>query len=433
MFQIRTMLAGLTLAAWPTGAAPTAAQEEAPEARVARLVRELGSRSYSVRNRAVEELELAGAESRAGLEVASRSPNDEVRLAARRLLHKLDVEELWGGSEVSLNLRDAPTSQALLQLARQSGNALQGGDHYASFEDRPLTLTLDRVPFWQALHQVCLDSGNHARTHYDARQRGLVLAAGPSGQQPVTWAGPVQAQIVSARRVFIEDLDYHRGQSDVSHTLVLNLRMQWEDRFALAAYRGALEFIEGIAADGSSLSAASTATGDWKAAGRNAREVALSLRLQPPPSAASALDLLRVRWGLAAAGPLRTLEIRDWSAGRLYEQDDLRLEIVTAQTSEGGRQQLVLLVNRELPPPQPLEVLFEENTWELVDADSRAFRKQVHDKKLTEEGLRIEVSFSPDSACGEADCLRFSYPRFRSQRALEFVFRDVPLPAATAE
>lgn len=435
MFQIRSLAASvlLALAATLAFSLSSSAQDEAPEARVARLVRELGSRSYSVRNRAAEELELVGAQSREQLKAAARSDNDEVRLAARRLLRRLDVEELWSASEVSLYARNALASEVIARLAEQSGNSLQGGDLYGPFENGRITLALDRVPFWQALHEVCRASGNHARRQYDARQRGLVLVAGPPGEHPLAWSGPVQAQVVSARRVFIEDLDYERGHSDVSHSLVLNLRMTWEDRFAPSAYRTELEFVEAIGAGDETLSAAGAAASDWKAASRTTRDVALSLRLRPPPSGTSRLDVLRVQWGLATAGNLQSLEVRDWSAGKVYAQDDVRLEVAASQVEQDGRVRLTLLVQRELPPPQVREVLFEENTFDLVDAEGRLFRKQVLDRKLTEEGLRIEVSFSPDSACGGADLLRFSYPGFRSQRALEFVFRDVPLPAAKAE
>ena len=105
-----------------------------------------------------------------------------------------------------------------------------------------------------------------------------------------------------------------------------------------------------------------------------------------------------------------------------------RLDSVRELT--GARWVASVLVARDLVCPDPQEVLLEENTVELFDVEGRPFRASLQSKVLTDEGARIKITFQAPMSDAKPHRLRLTYPRIRTQRDLEIVFRNVPLPVA---
>ncbi len=159
----------------------------------------------------------------------------------------------------------------------------------------------------------------------------------------------------------------------------------------------------------------------------------MSLSLRPPPTAAKRLEVLRVCWGLLAVGDVATLETRDLTGQRPIAQDDLRLSVQEFEKIGASRYRLALLVNRDLVLPEPRSVAFHENEFHLYDAQDRPLRKMVTGWRFTDEGLLIQATFTQETDDAAPAVLRFSYPRIRSQRYLDILFRDVPLPSARPE
>ncbi len=408
-------------------------QEEAPAARVARLVRRLGSESYVERSQASQALRELGPASRRQLEQAVLSTDPEVRLRALELLRELKTADIWAPSLCNLKLQDKAASKALAALSQQTGNCLLVGDHYGAFRDGPVTLDCRNTPFWEALDSICRQTESHVRPHYDQRKPGLVVVSGAMGKTPLAWSGPVRGKIVGARRVFIEELDYESLESELTHTFQFNLQMLWEDRLRLVAYRPQLELAEAVTDTGVKLTSPQAPTSEWKTATSTTRQVAMSLRLQPPPIDARRLKSLRLTWGLIAVGDLATLDITDWKPGQTHTQDDVRLTVLKAERTDESRYEMVFVFSRDLALPEPRDVLYQENTIELLDGKGAAWRKLVHDWRLTDDGLKVSATFTPESENTEPKTLRFTYPRLRSQHDLEIEFRDVPLPVGRPE
>jgi hypothetical protein len=419
-------------------AAAAAAQDDAPQARVARLIPLLGSDSYAERRLATEELEKMGAAAREQLKAEENSTNPEVRRRARDLLAKLRLADLWEPSRVTIQAERESAAKVLARLAEQSGNRVAASDHYASCHDVPVTISATSAPFWSVLDDLCRQSGNLVRAHYDHRRPGFVVVAGSPGKFPLAYAGPVRGRVTGARRVFTEELDHETGKTDVTHNFQINLQFTWEDRFRLVAYRSHVELADAITDTGRRVPATGSGGGDWEAASESTRQVTMPLALQPPPIAAQKLDVLRVRWGMIAVGDMATLEVTDFTTGKSHTQDDLRLTVQEFEKLAAARYRLTLVVNRDLALPEPRSVAFHENEFDLHDVQGQPLRKMINGWRLTDEGLRIQATFTQEAAEGAnagspPKVLRFSYPRIRSQRDLEIIFRDVPLPTAQPE
>ncbi len=122
----------------------------------------------------------------------------------------------------------------------------------------------------------------------------------------------------------------------------------------------------------------------------------------------------------------------DLTAGSTAQQEDIELAIESIEKQSGGRYELVLVVSRDRATPEPAEIMFQENEVELFDAAAAAppcdCGRYTH--QLVDRGVQIRLQFVADSAVGDPALLRMAYPRVRARRAMELVFRDVPLPTA---
>ncbi len=431
MLRGMSAAAALSMVIISVGALP--AQQPEGEVRIAGLIRDLGSTSFETRQRASLALAKLGSQTRKQLEDAVHSDDPEVRLRSADLLKQIKVRDLWSPSIITYRCEAEQASKVVARLAEQTSNRLLVGDQYGTFQDAPITLDYPDGSFWEVLDDLCRQSRNHVRSHYDTGNPGLVVVSGGPGEYPTAYSGPVRARITSARRVFIEELDYDELKSEKTHTFQLNLQMMWEDRFRLVSYRSQPELMEAVTDTGVQLSATQPAGSGWNVASQGTHQLSTELRLHPPATSARNLKSLRLKWGLIAVGDMATIEISDMSLARPHLQDDVELIVESVQESPGARYEVTLLANRDLVIPEPPEMLFQENDVQLIDADGRPFRKQGQTNNLTERGVRLKLSFTGESSDSKPAELRFTYPRIRDRHNLEIVFRDVPLPVARPE
>jgi hypothetical protein len=406
------------------------AQSPADEPRVARLVRQLGAAESQTRASAESALADLGADSRAVLEQALVADDPEVRLRARILLDECRTTDLWSASQVELPAENRLASSMLASIVAQTGNHLVVGDQYGAFNEVAVRGSGRRMPFWQAVDELCRATENHLRPQYDVRAGGLIVCGGAPGRFPSAYNGRLRAQITGARRVFIQELDYAEPTSDITHTFQLNLQLAWEEQFRLLGYTTQPELIEARTDTGHALTAVQPASGSWNAVTPSTRHVTATLRLSPPPSGATRLSLLKLRWPLFAVGDRQVLVVPAIESGRSFAQEDVELSIESIERHPTGRYELVLVVSRDRATPEPAEILFQENDVDLFDADGLPLRLQNQTHQLCARGVQMRLQFAGDTATGEPELLRLAYPRLRTRRSMELVFRDVALPAA---
>ncbi len=425
------------------GSAPEVAKETAqqsktarpPEARVARLVKLLGSDSYAQREEADDALAKIGQPSRPQLEAALDAEDAEIRLRARRLIERLKVSELWLPASVTLSVPNMKVSQALDEIAQQTGNHVLVGEAFGSLHDRSLTLDTTPTTFWKAIDDICRQSDNHIRPHYDPRP-GVVMISGATGMHPVAYSGPVRAHITKARRVFSEQFDYATRTSDIDHTFQIDLKLLWEDRFHLVAYRSQPILVEAVTDTGVRLVSVKRSGGgrEWNEIRSGLPQLTASMALRPPALSAKELDRFVLKWEMIAVGDMTQLEVTNLESKEPHHGDDLELVVEEVRKERRGSHYVVtVLVSRDLVLPEPREVLLNENRIELFDNKGREFHHQGTKSILADRGVKVMTSFRVPQLGAEPHRLRITYPRIRDQRELEIVFRHVPLPMAKPE
>ena len=201
-------------------ASPVAmAQERPAEVRIARLVERLGSQSYADRVEADRQLAKKGSLVRPQLESATRSTDPEIAARAGELLRKIAIDELWQPSRVTYESSGAPAGALIEAIGDQTGNRILVGDRYGGFRDGPVEIRADNATFWQVVDDLCRQTKNHVRPHYDTREPGLALVSGEPGAYPVAYSGPVRATITvrcgrSAKNSTTND--WHRNKAIIS-------------------------------------------------------------------------------------------------------------------------------------------------------------------------------------------------------------------------
>jgi hypothetical protein len=130
----------------------------------------------------------------------------------RRIEEKVQVAALLAPRKVRLKLKAATVQEALAELTRQSGYALQLEGDRTAVADRRVTLDTGETTFWEALEQMCgqarlverpAQAAGHAANLYSkeppvlGRARPLIRRVAPRGgaQAPVPLPPPVQMQI----------------------------------------------------------------------------------------------------------------------------------------------------------------------------------------------------------------------------------------------
>lgn len=389
------------------GSAPGAAQEPKTP-RVARLIRQLGSPDFSEREAAGRELARLGPRSEPRLTKALSDDDYEIRLHAQDLLRRLQLARLWSGGLVEYRAEQAPLGEVLAELARQSGTRLELAD--ARLASKRVTVDFRDAPFWRAADALC----RQTQTSIRPRQGVLMLVSAESGQIPAAPAGALRAQITSVRRVPAEP-----------RFLELRVELIWEDGFRLLACRSRPEIVRAVTAAGEPLSMTGADGGEWRLVAPGTRQISAVVRL--PATPARRLAELTLRWDSIAVGGMTTLELRDLAPGKTHRRDGIAVTLETFERQADGRRVASLVVARDLPAPRPREVLLHENEVELLAADGAPFRLVGHTASLVDRGARLRLVFQPSPQSAPPLQLRVHYPRLRSRRGVEIIFRDVPL------
>jgi hypothetical protein len=162
--------------AWPESpAAPT----------TERLIEQLGSREFKLREAAVKALANRGEEALPAMRKALQHPDPEVRKQLEQLVGDTERAALLAPKRVTMKF-DGALKDALAELSRHSGYRvdLQGGPLQQS-----VSLDLKNATFWEALDKISAQSGLVLQQHHDM-QGGLVLYAQNSITPFIDYRGP---------------------------------------------------------------------------------------------------------------------------------------------------------------------------------------------------------------------------------------------------
>ena len=255
VFSLLTMM--LTV-----GVAAPAQQTDRSElaAEVSRLLNDLAAGSEDARSAAKERLlELAGPGVAAAermlealpkptdkMPAALSEPLREIRRQIADRLAELSAEP----TRVTLDVVQEPLSEVLKAIEEQTGNRVidlreQFGQ---DADDRPVTIDVTDVPFWDAMDRVLDEAGLGVYSYSGERALGLIGRGGGASARwaAACYAGPMRIEPI--RIVAARDLRQLEGES-----LNLQLEVSWEPRLAPIALAQPLDAIRATDESGAEL------------------------------------------------------------------------------------------------------------------------------------------------------------------------------------
>jgi hypothetical protein len=177
--------------------------EESPS--IDRLIEQLGDKSGAAREKASQALEVRGTGVLPRLRQAKDHPDPEVRRRIGHLILALEKANLLEPKRVTLTMQQRPIRAAVAELARQTGYALdlypppQNNDER---EKQLFDISIDNLPFWEALDKVCQTGGLTLQRTYGEDNR-LHLRVSEEYVPFVHRSG--------AFRLVAQGFQYHRG------------------------------------------------------------------------------------------------------------------------------------------------------------------------------------------------------------------------------
>jgi hypothetical protein len=183
---------------------------------------------------------------------AEETQNAEAKMRCQAIVKELTGQRELGrveSSKVTLSVKDAPLSDVLKELARQSGNRELLMDK--GLGERKVTANLKDAPYWQAVETVCASA--EVCFAGKASESGIMettLMARPAQTvELVAQAGSAMVMVGGVKRNSSNYLDLHigKGKPDAG-TIAFDMQVYLEDRLPLT--RVALKLTDVTTADG---------------------------------------------------------------------------------------------------------------------------------------------------------------------------------------
>jgi hypothetical protein len=425
LLAIAACLAAQAPPATATGSDPGLAE------RVAELVRELGSPEARQREDAQRQLLELGPKVLPHLPSLTRQTPAEVRARLEKIYRTLtqaEIEAAVRPSQITLS-GPLPLSQVAAAITMQSGNRLV--DYRPRFmqeaSDPVVELTLQHVPFWEALDQV-LDAAGLTLYPFPEERGVLAYVARPPGAQRRTKLGCASGcfRFEPARLVAQRDLRDPSLQS-----LRLAVDVLWEPRLRPIALEVPLGELKAEDEKGQPLATGSQATLEVPVDGVSSA-ASLELPLAAPPR--SSLWLARVRGTMTALvlGRVETFEFPQVARARQLEQQRGGVTVVLEAARRSGDLFDVTVRVRYERAANALEShrgWIYDNEAYLVDRQGRRSESVGLEATLLMPS-EVGLSYKFDPPQGATDELTFVYrtPAEIHRLSVPWELKDLELP-----
>lgn len=386
-----------------------------------KLVRDLASPHFTVREAAQRELLALGAVAKSALESAHASSDVEQRMRAEFVLRELSRAALWESSPITVDEKNATAKSLFDEIAKQSGNPINW-DRTPKGLPESLSLTVHDRPYWEVLDQLCENAKVTAQFYDDPFRLGMQLTRGEPGRFPTASNGPLRLRLVTCRRALNQELNYGDRQTDSQDSLALSLVLNWEQRFAMCRYSGRPRILEARTDTGEDLRHDRRIPEVVMPVSRRQRQLGLNANLKPYSGQPKMLRVLRIAMDVEVAGEFLALSVPLGKADALAAEAGYELRLLDNGKQE-PRRFTIAWSRREPYDKANLSDMVDEY-FEAVSAEGTVI--QVN--PLSVLGDRHAVKYTFIAARTRPVELRMNVARLRSRRTVEFAFYDVPLP-----
>ena len=125
---------------------------------ISEMIKSLGDSSFEVREKAEKDLGLAGEPALEQLRKARKSEDPEIRRRAESLIKKIETEsdnkKLIDPKKITMKHVDAPVTEVIADLVKQSGYRIVLEDKSRALESKKISVEMKDASFWEALQTI---------------------------------------------------------------------------------------------------------------------------------------------------------------------------------------------------------------------------------------------------------------------------------------
>lgn len=393
---------------------------------IARLVEDLASPEFALREKAQRRLLEIGAPASTALEKAAQSADVEQRMRARHILQDLRRQDWWRASRVRLEREQAPVLDLFRAVAEQTGNPINWNRSVRSIENK-LSVKWTDVPYWQAIDELSRGGQIVVQPYGDVMELGVVLTQGAPDACPTAYNGPLRMRLTHINRSIEQRLSLADRSLDQQDTLGFSGVMHWEQRLALCRYTSRPRIVEAITDANESILRNAQTPMPLLQVTRGQRQLMFQMRLEPPRKPARSLLRLKLQVEVVAAGDFENLSIEPLQPKQSHQQSGYVLEHVETKQLR-DRWETSLRIVRSKPYDRGNTPFAVDEYVELRGADGKPLPFQQHRVVGDQNGV-LHVLHVLERA-GEPKSAHVHVAMGQSRRTVDFEFKDVPLPVA---
>ena len=125
---------------------------------ISEMIKALGDSSFEVREKAEKDLGLAGEPALEQLRKERKSQDPEIRRRVENLIKKIEMEsdnkKLIDPKKITMKHSDAPVTEVIADLVKQSGYRIVLQDKTRALETKKISVEMKDASFWEALQTI---------------------------------------------------------------------------------------------------------------------------------------------------------------------------------------------------------------------------------------------------------------------------------------
>jgi len=391
------------------------------------LARQLSDPNWQLRRSAREAFVRMGDEARPTLEALVQNARDEeTRLQAREALAQIEENRTLGPSYITLHVKAARPDEVFAEISRQchAPLATYPENLWSQGNFRPLTLDVDRKPFWEVMPQLC----QHFGVEFTQFQMGLRIMRGANRISGITQVeGPFL--VVANQLTYTRTRNLAQGRGDNS-SFSMSLYVYPEPKITLMRGTTSLKLIDAADEHGNSLMPPVN-TRSIMSGGFGSGVVQLYAPLSYPRRNPGS-KMVRFRASVTFNVQTKSQQVQIGDVMKAKDQHvslkgmDVTLKEVT-QKPEGFEMKLVV-VTSPLAPPELRNIYDQvQNNLHLLDERGQELPHSGISSTPIQDGAQINLQFMSGVPGRTPDKMLWEVPTEFRQVVVPIHFNDVPL------
>jgi hypothetical protein len=399
-----------------------------------KYIKQLNAESWQDRQRAQDALVAMGHWNQERLRQALKdATEEEVRTRLEAAIRQIEDARNMGTSLISLSVKNGSPKDVFAELARQSNAPIrvQPANLWESRQFAPITLQVDKQPFWLALKQVCEATGlAPINTGTDREMVVADRAAGMRvwGEAPTNVSGPFLVTCNQINRNHYVDLNQPKNVRRQCNVMLM-VYAEPKLRVLQGSYNARLE--EAVDEKGNSLLAPGMQYEQLQPGNSWAWNV--NCNLMPPEGAGAKIAKLKGTGRFLLQTRSEKTEISDVLAARNETRaaGGKRFTLKEVRRT-GDSYQLVITLYRSGWQQNEWNYMYTYNAFRLVDGKgnplTRVSNSTAHSNA---ESMEMTLTYQRvlfNDAAGEPAKLLWEVPTETKEVVVPFEFTDLPLP-----